>query len=118
MNSCFKRRIRTLADKYISDRQHDKWIGFVNKYYKNVMHDPDNTEIYIHTLLNGGKLDKDAVRTIAENKKTEINFEYQYCFKEDDNTDNRNNNHNLKYFLKLCLLEVEKCGRILSQRKF
>ena len=63
-----KRRNYSFIKVCFSDKQHDKWIDLVNRYYKEVYNDPDNTEIYLHKLLNGGKIDKEAFKAISEEK--------------------------------------------------
>ena len=117
MSSCFKRKIKEMREAYFTDRQHDKWIGLIGRYYRDVQQDPGNTEIYLHKLLNGGVLDKEAFKTVSEEKSSDSFFDYKYLYEEKKVPVNRTITGKMIYIIKGIILELEKYGRILSHRK-
>ena len=113
----FKIKIKNLREAYFTDRQHDKWVNLVGRYYREVLQDPDKTEIYLHKLLNRGFLDKEAAEAVSEEKKSDALFEYNYLKEEGNRIKKRNIYGMLKFLFKEIMAEIEKYSRIISHRK-
>ncbi len=118
MNSVYRSRIKNFYELYFTDKQHDNWIRIINKYYKDSIQDPSNIEIYLHRMLNGGVLDKDAVKTIKESKNDNILLELTVFEEKKETAQNKSFIRKLSYVIKECINEIEKYSRILSHRKF
>lgn len=121
MISYFKKRIKNIVEVIIEDKRHSRWISLINKYYKNSVQDPANTEIYLQKLLNRGGLDIGAQNTVNNSiirKEKEDVTDYTFIEKEGCRFANTADTGDRKHIIKEVLNEIEKYLRILSHKKF
>ena len=119
--------LKSIVELQISDRRHNKWIRLINKYYKNVLNDSVNADIYLNRLLNYGDINPKDEKYISENiieKDLEFegsddnDFEYRYNMLIKDEEPDPDFYEKIKIIVKECLKELEKYGNSLIHRKF
>jgi hypothetical protein len=127
MISWINEQLKNIVNFQISDRQHNKWIRLINKYYKNMLNDSENADIYLNRLLNFGDINQDDEKYLSENKidkDVEYDgsgndyFEYRYNIFIKEEEPDFDFFEKIKIIFKECLKELEKYGNNLIHRKF